>query len=102
MQENLRIGEALVRFEAALVKVEAAMLRCRELQEEVYRLSGEAAALRTDRSRLAEELDQVRAKAGELAEARREAAKRLDKAMHRIRSVAGLSGSLSLEMSEGS
>jgi uncharacterized coiled-coil DUF342 family protein len=102
MQENLRIGEALVRFEAALDKVEAAMLRYRELEDEVYRLSGETAALRTDRSTLAEELDEVRAKAGELAEARREAAKRVDNAMHRIRNVAGLSSSLSLETSDGS
>lgn len=102
MQESFRIGEALIRFEAALDKLEAAMVRCRELEDEVYRLSGETAALRTDRSRLAEELDEVRAKAGELAEAGREAAKHVDNAMRRIRNVAGLPSSLGLETSDGS
>ena len=50
---------------------------------------GEAEALRQDRARLAEELDQVRAKASELDEANREAQRRVDLAMSRIRKVLG-------------
>jgi hypothetical protein len=101
MHDSSRIGEALIRFEAALGKLEAAIVRCREMEGAIHKLSGEAEALRTDRTRLADELDEVRAKAGELADAGREAARRVETAMTRIRNVVGVSNSFELE-SEGS
>ena len=74
-----RIGEALGRFETALNTLETSMLRCHENE----------AALGQDRNRLVQELDEVRGKASELAKASREAAKHVDAAMTRIRSVLG-------------
>lgn len=89
MADNSRIGEALGRFEAALSNLETSMMRCHEKEARLGKLAGEAEALRQDRSRLARELDEVRGKASELAEASREAAGRIDSAMARIRGVLG-------------
>lgn len=89
MADGSRVGEALARCEAALSRLEAAMARWHDRERALGRLKGEAEALRRDRSRLAEELDEVRAKASELAEADRQAAKRIDAAMARIRGVLG-------------
>jgi FtsZ-binding cell division protein ZapB len=45
--------------------------------------------LKEDRAKLANELDEVRARAEELAEANRQAARRIDLAMARVRTVIG-------------
>ena len=52
-------------------------------------LQTEAQALRKDRNRLVQELNEVRGKASELAKAGRDAAGRIESAMARIRGVLG-------------
>lgn len=84
-----RIGEALGRFETALNSLETSMLRCHENEAALGQQAREAQALRQDRNRLVQELDEVRGKASELAKASREAARHVDAAMTRIRSVLG-------------
>lgn len=65
------------------------MVRARENQNQTEALNGEASALREDRARLAEELDQVRANANRLLEANTQAETRISSAMERIKSVLG-------------
>jgi seryl-tRNA synthetase len=89
MSNNTRIGEALGRFEMALNTLEATMVRCHEKESALGKLAGEAKALRQDRMRLVQELNEVRGKASELAKASHDAAKRIDSAMARIRGVLG-------------
>jgi chromosome segregation ATPase len=89
MSNNTRIGEALGRFETALNTLEATMTRCHENESALGKLAGEAQALRQDRTRLVQELNEVRGKASELAKASHDAAKRIDSAMARIRGVLG-------------
>ncbi len=81
------IEDALTRFESALDVMEAAMVRAKQDGEKSEALDGEAAALREDRSRLAEELDQVRDNANKLLEANTQAEARIASAMERIQSV---------------
>ncbi len=89
MADESRIIGALDRFEAALRRLEAAMAQAGEREMALASSKGEAEALRQDRARLAEELDQVRGKASELDEANRQAQRRVDLAMTRIRKVLG-------------
>jgi uncharacterized coiled-coil DUF342 family protein len=89
MFDNSRIGEAFGRFETALSTLEASMMRYHEKETALGKLAGEAQALRQDRTRLVQELNEVRGKASELAKASHEAAKRIDSAMARIRGVLG-------------
>jgi FtsZ-binding cell division protein ZapB len=89
MAEDSRISGALDRFEGALRRLEAAMAQAGERETTLAGARGEAEALRQDRARLAEELDQVRAKASELDEVNRQAQRRVDLAMSRIRKVLG-------------
>jgi len=83
------IEEALERFESALRQLEGSMVRWHEREQALDQLRGEADALRQDRSRMAQELDEVRAKASELAEASRQAARHVGSAATRIRGVLG-------------
>ncbi len=87
MSNNSRIGEALGRFESALTTLERSMLRYDDNESELGKLAGEAQALRKDRNRLVQELNEVRGKASELAKAGSEANKRIESAMARIRGV---------------
>jgi chromosome segregation ATPase len=89
MSGTSRIGEALGRFETALNSLETSMLRCHQREAELGKMAGEVQALRQDRTRLVQELNEVRGKASELAEASQEAAGRIDSAMARIRGVLG-------------
>ena len=89
MSGTSRIGEALGRFETALNSLETSMLRCQQKEAELGKLAGEAQSLRKDRLQLVQELDEVRGKASELAKASQEAARHVDSAMARIRSVLG-------------
>jgi FtsZ-binding cell division protein ZapB len=89
MVEESRIIGALDRFEAALRRLEAAMAQAGERELALASSKGEAEALRQDRARLAEELDQVRDKASELDAANRQAGQRVELAMSRIRKVLG-------------
>ena len=89
MSGTSRVGEALGRFETALNTLETSMMRRHEKETALGQLAGEAHALRQDRSRLVQELNDVRGKASELAKANHDAAKRIDTAMARIRGVLG-------------
>ena len=89
MSGTSRIGEALGRFETALNSLETSMLRCHQKEAELGTMAGEVQALRQDRVRLVQELNEVRGKASELAKASQEAAGRIDSAMARIRGVLG-------------
>jgi chromosome segregation ATPase len=89
MSNISRIGEALGRFETALNTLETSMVRCHEKDSALGQLEGEAQALRKDRTRLVQELNEVRGKASELAKASQDAAKRIESAMARIRGVLG-------------
>ncbi len=89
MAEESRIIGSLDRFEAALRRLEASMAHAGEREASLAAAKGEADALRQDRARLADELDQVRAKASELDEANRQAQRRVELAMSRIRKVLG-------------
>lgn len=81
------IEEALERFESALRQLEGSMVRWHEREQALEQARGEAEALRQDRSRMAQELDEVRARANELMEASRGAARHVEGAMSRIRAV---------------
>ena len=89
MSETPGLEEALSRFESAIDKVEEALTRARQGDGQVEALTGEAAALREDRARLVEELDEVRANANKLLEANTQAEVRINSAMDRIKSVLG-------------
>lgn len=89
MAEESRVAAALDRFEAALRRLEAAMAQAGEREVRLGTATGEAEALRQDRNRLAEELDAVRAKASQLDDVNRQAQRRVDMAMARIRKVLG-------------
>ena len=84
-----RVGEALGRYETALTRLETSMMRHHEKEAVLGQLAGEAQEMRQDRNRLVLELNEVRGKASELARASRDAAKRIDSAMARIRGVLG-------------
>jgi hypothetical protein len=60
MADLTKMEHAFDRFEAALRRVEVAMLRSQERDARAKLVAGEADALRHDRSRLAQELDDVR------------------------------------------
>jgi uncharacterized coiled-coil DUF342 family protein len=77
----------LGRFESALTTLERSMPSCDAHESEIGRLAGETQALRKDRNRLVQELNEVRGKANELAKAGIEANKRIESAMARIRGV---------------
>lgn len=82
-----KLDEALLRFEAALRRVETAARVKIEGQQRVAELETETEALRRDRTKLAHELDLVRAKATELVDTSKTAAGKIDAAMSRIRAV---------------
>ena len=84
-----RIGEALGRFETALSTLEHSVLHFHEKEATLGQQAREAQALRQDRTRLVQELQEVRAKASELAKANHDATRRIDAAMERIRGVLG-------------
>ena len=63
MADTRKLDEAFNRFDAALRQFEAALSRQNERKSQEESLEAAAEALRLDRSRLAQELDGVRAKA---------------------------------------
>jgi DNA anti-recombination protein RmuC len=87
MADLSKLENALDRFEAALRRIEVAMVRSHERDQKAKLVAGEADALRHDRSRLAQELDDVRSKASELIGNNKEAVNKIDAAMSRIRAV---------------
>lgn len=87
MAETRKLDEALTRFDAALRQFEAALSRHDERKSQEQSLEAAAEALRLDRSRLAQELDGVRAKANDLVSTNQKAVGKIDAAMSRIRAV---------------
>ncbi len=82
-----KLDEAFLRFEAALRKLEGAAALKAEAGRRVAALESETETLRREKTRLAQELDLVRTKAGELADTSKSAAGKIDAAMSRIRAV---------------
>ena len=87
MADTQKLDEAFERFEQALRQFEAAAARKQDTEKRAGELESEAEALRRDRSKLANELDLVRTKAGELVDTSKHAAGKIDAAMSRIRAV---------------
>lgn len=89
MSDTPKIEDALTRFESALDSLEAAMVNASRDEEQSGVSSGEVIALREDRARLAEELDDVRGNANKLLDANTQAEARISRAMEHIKSVLG-------------
>ena len=87
MAETRKLDEAFNRFDAALKQFEAAFERQNERKSHEESLEAAAEALRLDRSRLAQQLDGVRAKATDLVSTNQKAVGKIDAAMSRIRAV---------------
>jgi chromosome segregation ATPase len=87
MADTRKLDEAFNRFDAALRQFEAALERQNERKSHEESLEAAAEALRLDRSRLAQELDGVRAKASDLVATNHKAVGKIDAAMSRIRAV---------------
>ena len=87
MSETRKLDEAFSRFDAALSQFEAALTRHNERTGQETLLEATAESLRLDRSRLAQELDGVRAKANDLVSTNQKAVNKIDAAMSRIRAV---------------
>lgn len=86
-----KLDSAMERFSAALDRLEAGInkrvLQARAAGGDDVALQREIAALREDRSRLADELDRMKAHARELDETANDVSARLDEAIEGIRAV---------------
>ncbi len=89
MSEGSKIEQAVSRFETALHQLEKSLVRVHEKESRLVSAKGQTEALQTDRDKLAKELQEVRAKAEDLTEVNRQAAKRVDQAFKRIEKVLG-------------
>ncbi len=89
MASKSELDKAIAHFEQAMRQLEAAWAQAEQNQGKITKLNTETSALKDDRARLAGELDEVRAKAEELTEASRQAARRIELAMARVRTVIG-------------
>ena len=87
MADQIKLNDAIGRFDSALRQFEAALARSGEERRRTDTIEGEAALLRQDRKRLEGELDQVRPKAFELVDTSKKAVGKIDAAMSRIRAV---------------
>ena len=81
------LESSLERFHESLDRFEAAVLRRQQTDKNVETLQGEVMALTDDRSKLAQELDEMRDYAQRLGKIQNQAGKRLDSAMDSIRSI---------------
>ena len=82
-----KLEQSLERFSKAIDAVEAAMNRKLQRTKAVDALQQEIAALRQDRARLAEELDELKAETRALEGVTDQVASRLDTAIRDIRAV---------------
>lgn len=87
MSDTSAIEAATRRLTRALDAIEAAAERRREVELGKDDLAAQVYALDDDRSRLANDLDAALARARALENANRDIARRLDAAIHTIRSV---------------
>jgi predicted nucleic acid-binding Zn-ribbon protein len=81
------VDAALRRFNAALDSFEAAVLRHQQTRKSIKALETEIQNLSEDRSRLAQELDEMRAYASDLDKIQKGVSKRLTAAIDNIRTV---------------
>lgn len=82
-----KLDTAMARFSAALDRLEASIERRAIAAEGAQSLEREIVALREDRSRLADELDRVRAHARALDETAGDVSTRLEETIAGIRAV---------------
>jgi len=82
-----KLDAAMERFSAALDQLEAGINRRGIKMQNASSAEKELAALREDRSRLADELDRVKAQARQLDETAGDVSNRLDDAIAGIRAV---------------
>ena len=87
MAQDVKLDDALQRFETALKQFEGAFARSEEERLRAKTYQGEAEGLRIDRERLSGELELLRTKAMEFASMGSKAAGKIDAAMSRIRAV---------------
>jgi predicted nucleic acid-binding Zn-ribbon protein len=87
MTETPALDAALARLDMALATMEAAIERRAAADRNVDAYEDEVARMGEDRSRLANELDAEKARAGRLEETNREVSRRLVAAMESIRVV---------------
>ena len=87
MANEVKLEDALGRFESALRQFEGALGRSEEERNRAKADQSEADTLRADRERLSAELDLLRTKAFEFASVGTKAAGKIDAAMSRIRAV---------------
>lgn len=84
---DVTVKGALEQLTNAVSSLESAVGRHLETQEQAVQSKEELASMLTDRSRLAEELDQAEHRANKLEEANREVSRRLVSSMETIRAV---------------
>ena len=89
MSQASKVEMAISRFETALHKLEASMVKVHQQGDDLSTSQGESDALRIEQDQLNVELAAVRSKAEELSDINRQAAKRVDNAMIRIKKVLG-------------
>ncbi|GGD05540.1 DUF4164 family protein [Pyruvatibacter mobilis] len=82
-----KLDSAMERFSAALDQLEAGINRRSIKSQNASSAEREIAALREDRSRLADELDQVKSQARQLDETAGDVSTRLEEAIAGIRAV---------------
>lgn len=87
MSQASKVEQAIGRFEKALHQLESSMVKIHERGEQLVTSKGEGDALRAEHDKLSAELDAVRGKADELYDINRQAARRVDNAMTRIKKV---------------
>jgi hypothetical protein len=89
MAEKSRMHLALDRFETALRGFEVAVSHAKDAGKRRHMLEDEKRLLLEDRSRLAEELDEVKARANRLEKANSQVSVRLGAAMDNIKTILG-------------
>ena len=87
MAQDVKLDDALERFESALRQFEGAFARSEEERIRAKTYQGEADTLRSERERMASELELLQRKAMEFASMGTKAAGKIDAAMSRIRAV---------------
>jgi len=87
--ETGTIDTATRRLQSALEALDGAVGRRMESDQGQAALASQVHAFDADRARLAAELDQIRARSGDLEDANREVSRRLERAVDTIRTVLG-------------
>jgi len=89
MADGSQLEDAFKRLDAAMEAFEAAVGNGREANSARTRLEGQLEALKNDRSDLARQLDEAKAKANGLKSANQDASARIDAVMDNIRTLLG-------------